>query len=56
MRLHDLRHTCFTYLVSKGVNLKVVQAIAGHSDIRVTMGYAQGLVADLYDEMAKVFE
>lgn len=56
VRLHDLRHTCFTYRVSKGVNLKVVQTIAGHSDIRVTMGYAQGLVGDLYDEMAEVFK
>ena len=56
IRLHDLRHTCFTYLVSKGVPLKMVQKIAGHADIRVTMGYAEGLIGDIYDEMLKVLE
>ena len=30
-RLHDLRHTCLTWLVGKGVPLKLVQDIAGHS-------------------------
>ncbi|MFZ5587050.1 MAG: tyrosine-type recombinase/integrase [Thermodesulfobacteriota bacterium] len=53
VRLHDLRHTCFTYLASRGAPLKVIQAIAGHSDIRITMGYARGLVGDIYDAMAE---
>ena len=40
-RLHDLRHTCLTWLVSKGVPLKLVQDIAGHSTITTTMNYAK---------------
>jgi integrase len=52
-RLHDLRHTCFTWLVSKGIHLKVVQMIAGHSSIQVTMLYAQTWAGDLYDELAR---
>ena len=52
--LHDTRHTCFTYLLSKGVKLKVVQTIAGHSDIRITQEYTKAFVGDLYDEMSKV--
>ena len=54
IRLHDLRHTAATYMISKGINIKVVQTIMGHSDIRVTMEYAKGLVSDLYDEMSKL--
>jgi len=36
MRLHDLRHTCASLLVAKGVHLKVVQQILGHSQISLT--------------------
>jgi len=37
---HDLRHTFGSYLVMQGVNLKTVQQIMGHKDIRMTMRYA----------------
>lgn len=39
-RFHDLRHTFGSYLVMQGVNLKTVQQIMGHKDIRMTMRYA----------------
>lgn len=38
MRIHDLRHSAATILLSKGVNPKVVQEILGHSDITMTLG------------------
>lgn len=56
IRLHDLRHTAATYMISKGVPVGVVRQIMGHSDIRTTMGYAKALVADLYDEMSKLLD
>jgi integrase len=37
IRLHDLRHTCATLLLSRGVSPRVVMDILGHSQIAVTM-------------------
>lgn len=34
---HIFRHTFLTFLVGSGTDIKTVQAIAGHSDIQVTM-------------------
>lgn len=37
MRLHDLRHSAATLLLTMGVSAKVVQEILGHSNIGTTM-------------------
>ena len=37
VRFHDLRHTCVTLLLNLGEPPHIVQAIAGHSGIEVTM-------------------
>jgi integrase len=37
VRLHDLRHTATTLLLSKGIHPKIVQEILGHSTISVTL-------------------
>ncbi len=34
---HSLRHTCATLLVSRNVNLKIVQELLGHATISQTM-------------------
>lgn len=39
-RFHDLRHTFGSYLVMQGVDVKTVQQVMGHKDIRMTMRYA----------------
>ena len=39
IRVHDIRHSAITYLLSEGVPLTTVADIAGHADIRTTMGY-----------------
>jgi integrase len=38
--VHDLRHTCASWLVQAGVPLQQVAGLLRHSDIRVTMRYA----------------
>lgn len=40
-RVHDGRHTAATILLALGVPIEVVQEILGHSDIRLTRGYAK---------------
>jgi integrase len=57
IRFHDLRHTCATLLLSRGVHAKLVQELLGHSTIAVTLvtyshvlpGMGDGL-ADTMDE------
>jgi integrase len=41
------RHTCATRLISKGVNIKVVQNWMGHKDINMTLRYAKLVPSDL---------
>jgi integrase len=37
IRFHDMRHTCITILLARGVPVKVVSELAGHSSVRVTL-------------------
>jgi len=37
---HDLRHTFGSHLVMQGVDLKTVQQVMGHKDIKMTMRYS----------------
>jgi integrase len=37
IRLHDLRHSCATLLLSRNVNPKIVQELLGHANIGMTL-------------------
>jgi len=53
-KLHDLRHTCATYLLKNKVPLEVVQRIMGHANISTTQIYAKVLDGILQTEMKKL--
>lgn len=55
---HDLRHSYASYMVSKGVNFKIIQEQLGHSDIKITLNIYSHLTerdkqkaSDLFDEI-----
>jgi integrase len=37
IRFHDLRHTCATLLLGKGIHPKFVQELLGHANISITL-------------------
>lgn len=39
-RFHDLRHTFASHLVMKGVDIRTVQKLMGHKNIKMTLRYA----------------
>ncbi len=53
LRLHDLRHTAATNFL-KETNLKVVQKMLRHADIRSTLRYAHADDADVLGGSGKV--
>ena len=60
-RFHDLRHYAATFMVAKGVPMRVVMDILGHSQMATTtdlyahvMPAAHREVANLFDEAMRV--
>ena len=39
-RFHDLRHTFGSHMIMQGVDLRTVQQVMGHKDIKMTMRYS----------------
>jgi integrase len=48
--IHSMRHTTATLLLASGANIRIVQEVLGHSDIRVTMGTYAHLARDVVRE------
>ena len=56
MRFHDLRHTCATILLSKGVHAKFVQELLGHSTIAITMDTYSHVLPGMSDGLATAMD
>lgn len=60
VRVHDLRHTAATYLLSLGTHPKKVQELLGHSSILLTLDTYSHVLPSMHqeiaDQMDKLFE
>ena len=56
MRFHDLRHTCATLLLSRGVHPKFVQELMGHATIAITLDTYSHVMPSMGDATAKAME
>jgi integrase len=53
VRLHDLRHTCATLLLTRGVHPKFVQELLGHSSIAMTLDRYSHWIPSMRDQTAR---
>ena len=56
IRFHDLRHTCATLLLGKGVHVKLVQELLGHSTIAVTLDTYSHVLPGMGDSLADTMD
>jgi integrase len=55
-RFHDLRHTCATLLLTKGVLPKIVQELLGHSSISITLDTYSHVLPNMQGEAVRAME
>ena len=55
-RFDDLRHTCATLLLTKGVHPKIVQEMLGHSSITITLDLYSHVLPDMQQEAVSAME
>ena len=51
-RFHDLRHTCATLLLSRGIHVKLVQELLGHATISITLDTYSHVLPGMDDGLA----
>lgn len=51
IRFHDLRHTCATLLLLKGVNVKAVSRRLGHSSVAITLDIYAHCLPEMEDQI-----
>jgi integrase len=56
IRFHDLRHTCATLLLSKGVHPKLVQELLGHSTTATTLDTYSHVLPGMGNQTANAME
>jgi integrase len=56
IRFHDLRHTCATLLLSRGVHPKLVQELLGHATIAITLDTYSHVLPGMGDQTANAME
>ncbi len=56
IRFHDLRHTCATLLLGRGVHAKLVQELLGHSNVAVTLDIYRHVLTVMDDGLADTMD
>ncbi len=56
IRFHDLRHTCATLLLSKGVHAKFVRELLGHATIAITLDTYSHVLPGMSDGLADAID
>ena len=56
VRVHDLRHTCATLLLGKGVHPKIVQELLGHATIAITLDTYSHVLPNMQGEAVSAME
>jgi len=56
VRFHDLRHTCATLLLSRGVHPKLVQELLGHANIAITLDRYSYVLPSMGDQTAATMD
>jgi integrase len=56
IRFHDLRHTCATLLLIKGVHPKFVQELLGHATISITLDTYSHVIPSIGDQTITAME
>jgi len=52
VRFHDLRHSCISLLLARGIPLKVVSEMAGHADVSITLSVYGHVLPDMQSTAA----
>ncbi len=55
-RMHDLRHTCATLLLSRGVTVKVVSEMLGHASVSITLDTYSHVLPDMQESAARAMD
>jgi integrase len=53
VRFHDLRHTCATLPLTKGVHPKIVSEMLGHSSITITLDIYGHVILGIQEAAAR---
>jgi integrase len=56
VRFHDLRHTCATLLLTKGVHPKIVQELLGHSSISITLDTYSHVLPNMQEKAVRAMD
>ena len=56
IRFHDLRHTCATLLLGRGVNPKIVSELLGHSTVAITLDLYSHVLPTMQQQAATALE
>jgi integrase len=52
VRFHDLRHSCISLLLARGIPIKVVSEMAGHADVSITLSVYGHVLPDMQSAAA----